>query len=353
MAKPTTLPRWATGGGAAVTTPAETKKDTGWTAGEKPPAQYLNWLGKWIYNWCAYLDGLTAEALTWTAAQTFAAAVSFTNTLSFSGTTLTIAPTGAVTYSPAQAATLSALPTEDVPYVQQSTAPTSRRALGKFRAGAAASSWVRLYIGTYSGNPYLEIAVNASWNATSAKWVADSVGTQMVVWRMGLDGLHVHRGTDPGGGTPGLTDATLDDLATDLVVDSDNRLIASAPKLHVVGAGGEPAYANSWTNIAGGTTYETYFYRSLDGHIHLELATDQANGVGKSGTTIFTLPAGFRPNKLMQFFTHSWEKSGAAGHVQAVIVNVDTTGTVQAFFDDTNGGTVLILGHFSFLPTQP
>jgi|SRR5688572_15911322 len=70
MAKPTTLPRFATDVGVTVE-PTESKKDTGWFESEKPPAQLMNWLFKWIYSWCLYLNGLTGELLTWTVKQTF------------------------------------------------------------------------------------------------------------------------------------------------------------------------------------------------------------------------------------------------------------------------------------------
>jgi len=73
MAKPTSLPRWATDVGAMITEPTEGKKDSGWAPLEKPPAQYFNWWQKVVYLWAVYLDGLTNEALTWAAKHTFAA----------------------------------------------------------------------------------------------------------------------------------------------------------------------------------------------------------------------------------------------------------------------------------------
>lgn len=64
--KPTTLPRWANGGGAKVATPSSGKQDIGWDTQEKPPAQWFNWLLLNIYLWLLWIsDGyLTRNDLT-------------------------------------------------------------------------------------------------------------------------------------------------------------------------------------------------------------------------------------------------------------------------------------------------
>lgn len=54
-AKPATLPRWADVGGAIVT-PAAGKLNVGYVPGERPPAQYKNWLQYWNYKWIEYLN---------------------------------------------------------------------------------------------------------------------------------------------------------------------------------------------------------------------------------------------------------------------------------------------------------
>jgi len=72
--KPTTLPRWATDGAALLVEPNEGKKDIGWVVAEPPPAQVINWQENLTYQWCAYLDDLEAQALT------------FTNKITMSGT---------------------------------------------------------------------------------------------------------------------------------------------------------------------------------------------------------------------------------------------------------------------------
>lgn len=73
MAKPMQLPKWADGAGAAIVEPTEGQKDLGWVPGQKPPAQYFNWWKRLVYQWVAYLDGLTNEALTWASKHTFSA----------------------------------------------------------------------------------------------------------------------------------------------------------------------------------------------------------------------------------------------------------------------------------------
>jgi hypothetical protein len=80
VAKPTSLPRWAstvTGDTTRVQAPTSGRQDVGWAPGERPPAQHLNWLLNIIYQWLAYLNGLAGEAITWTAAHVFSSTVSF------------------------------------------------------------------------------------------------------------------------------------------------------------------------------------------------------------------------------------------------------------------------------------
>ena len=73
-----TLPRWAdtvAGDPAKVSEPASGKKDIGWLVGEKPPAQWKNWLLLQCYNWLVWLDAFETESHTWTKLQTLTASV--------------------------------------------------------------------------------------------------------------------------------------------------------------------------------------------------------------------------------------------------------------------------------------
>jgi hypothetical protein len=48
--RPSTDPRWADVG-ADIVEPTSGKKDIGWEAAEKPPAQYFNWFMNLVYQW--------------------------------------------------------------------------------------------------------------------------------------------------------------------------------------------------------------------------------------------------------------------------------------------------------------
>lgn len=80
MSKPVELPRWGTAllNPSDIVDPTSGKKDIGWQDGEMPPHSYMNWLFNLIYQWCSYLNGLTGEALTWTALETFSAGIAVT-----------------------------------------------------------------------------------------------------------------------------------------------------------------------------------------------------------------------------------------------------------------------------------
>ncbi len=73
-----TLPRWAdtvAGDPSKVSEPASGKKDIGWLVGEKPPAQWENWMRLQDYNWLVWLDAFETESHTWTKLQTLTASV--------------------------------------------------------------------------------------------------------------------------------------------------------------------------------------------------------------------------------------------------------------------------------------
>jgi S-layer homology domain len=60
---------------------------------------------------------------------------------------------------------------------------------------------------------------------------------------------------------------------------------------HIVGTAGEPAFQNGWTNTGLGKT-TVGFYKDTANVVHLK---GSMSG-GASGTTAFTLPAGYRPS---------------------------------------------------------
>jgi len=78
MSKPASLPRWADAANPAdIVDPPSGKKDSGWLVNDQPPHTYFNWFWNLVYQWTVYLDGLTGEALTWTAAHIFNAGATF------------------------------------------------------------------------------------------------------------------------------------------------------------------------------------------------------------------------------------------------------------------------------------
>lgn len=88
-------------------------------------------------------------------------------------------------------------------------------------------------------------------------------------------------------------------------------------KAHQVGASGEVAFGGTWANY-GGSFEPAQYWKDYAGIVHL-------GGMVKSGTigtTIFTLPAGYRPQTILTFAVFS---NNAFGYCQ---VNPD--GTVVA-----------------------
>ena len=66
MAKPTSKPDWTVGNpsfGTVTVEPSAGKKQTGWTASERPPFQFMNWLFWNINDWIDYFE-TTTDSLT-------------------------------------------------------------------------------------------------------------------------------------------------------------------------------------------------------------------------------------------------------------------------------------------------
>jgi hypothetical protein len=84
----------------------------------------------------------------------------------------------------------------------------------------------------------------------------------------------------------------------DLSGSYPNPTLAAPEAWHMVGAPGEPAFQNSWTDN-GGVVADAGFYKDREGVVHLEGHVDG----GGSLKTIFQLPRGYRPpsGKLLEF----------------------------------------------------
>jgi hypothetical protein len=90
---------------------------------------------------------------------------------------------------------------------------------------------------------------------------------------------------------------------------------------HLVGTLGQPAFENGWTNYGGGFA-PAAFYLDPIGRVHLQ-------GIVKNGakeSTVFTLPAGYRPPEHLAFAV-------AAGTAPGKVEDVDvySSGAVFAF----------------------
>lgn len=59
MPAPSEYPEWADGGSAQLVEPVSGKKQVGWTSGEKPANQILNWWQNLVFQWVEWLDSYT------------------------------------------------------------------------------------------------------------------------------------------------------------------------------------------------------------------------------------------------------------------------------------------------------
>ncbi len=103
-------------------------------------------------------------------------------------------------------------------------------------------------------------------------------------------------------------------LREDVSVAQDDIAALQAEGVHVVGAGGEPAFAGAWVNFDARVVC---FWRAGD-MVHLRGLA--AGGV--VGTAIFTLPVGYRPS-VAGSVLHPVISNGALGGVV-----VDSAGVV-------------------------
>jgi hypothetical protein len=114
-------------------------------------------------------------------------------------------------------------------------------------------------------------------------------------------------------------------LADGLYVQSP---VAPLEAWHILGAGGEPAYQNSWMAYAG----LPGFFIDTIGIVHLR---GSVAGGSPVVSTIFTLPVGYRPAQYGFFSTV------ADGPVATMIKIYETTGNVSVVQGGAAGWTSL------------
>jgi hypothetical protein len=90
--------------------------------------------------------------------------------------------------------------------------------------------------------------------------------------------------------------STLADIASALVA-GNNPPIPLGVKFRQVGGTGEPAFNGAWVNYDSTNYQVVSFCKDILGFVHLRGAAKN----GTAGTSIFTLPAGYRPAKTLGF----------------------------------------------------
>jgi len=83
-------------------------------------------------------------------------------------------------------------------------------------------------------------------------------------------------------------------------------------------------FENSWANVSGEATVQ--YYKDPYSVVRIKGAADS----GTNGTTVFTLPSGYRPTEKLKFVTT--KLTGVIG-----VITIDTDGTVDSTVGNTNG----------------
>lgn len=113
---------------------------------------------------------------------------------------------------------------------------------------------------------------------------------------------------------------------------------------HTVGGAGEPAFANTWANT-GGSNRKAGFRRTSDGCVALA-GWVKSTGAEGANSTIFTLPAGYRPDANVRFDS----TAGNSGGTQVVSqMSISTAGLVVMITAATWGNVGLEVIKFALV----
>lgn len=111
---------------------------------------------------------------------------------------------------------------------------------------------------------------------------------------------------------------------------------------HTVGAGGEPSFENSWTSLGG--AYGDVRFRRHEGVVYVVGAVH--NG---SPDTVFTLPAGYRPDCQLYIPVHS--RASAGGHARQIAeVTVLSNGQFAVHAADDSNYDIHVTCSFPLTP---
>jgi hypothetical protein len=102
-----------------------------------------------------------------------------------------------------------------------------------------------------------------------------------------------------------------------------------------VGASGQPAYGSGFS---GDSSREAQFMKDTMGFVRFQ-GRLQATGIATpNGSTIFTLPAGYRPSMPIQFAcSFNQQSSGSfSASPETITIQIETAGHVRTFSNDAS-----------------
>lgn len=324
MSKPTTLPEWATGGGASVVEPLLAEKQLGWVASTKPPASWFNWILLTIYNWIVWLDAFENTAHTWSALQTFTGGLTVSSAATFNAAahfadaaTFDNAPElldGANLYAAMNAPDASA----------------ARKLVMQSKVAASPDRWVRLYAVPHADGAGFELTYNAS--EAAGTWTKDDSATYPYAFRMRL-GRGFRYDEAPVG-------ASFLDAAWVSIMNLQGGLGAREVMYGKTDGSGTIEHStiipqDSWAtvslaanvNAASGQTPQ--WFKDSVGIAHVR-GVVEANTTIASGTQIATLDAEILPDRTLTFSAMIAELSWRVGQMW---ITVDTAGAVKLVHD--------------------
>lgn len=136
----------------------------------------------------------------------------------------------------------------------------------------------------------------------------------VIVWWDGTSGLII---PDNSITSAKIVDGTIDTVDLKDASVTTPKLAVTPEPWHTVGAPGEPAFQNSWTNFAVGSWEVAAFYKDPFERVHLKGLINN----GTMGQIAFTLPAGYRPQ-----YNLLWGTDTGTGHGR---LDVEPSGAVR------------------------